>query len=135
MESRIFRIGHEYKDILSVSKTEDQFVMWFKKGRSGIGNAGGIRYSNFKCKKSDLPAYVVLITRNTSHRLHNPWEDIVDFSTGSILYWGDAKHRENKRYDHFIGNKVLKLIHEKVLDNEILEILQSFISAKKEAEQ
>jgi len=114
-----FLIGHTYKDILSVSKEDDQFVSWFSLKASGIGNSGGIRSAKFLNLVSDLPCYMVLITRNISHRWYNPWEDIIDYSTGTIFYWGDAKFDRNKNYAEFRGNKNLLKSYEKVLDDNL----------------
>lgn len=119
---RIFKIGNNYKDILSLSKNEDQFVSWFSYNGSGIGNSGGIRSAKYLKINSDIPCYMVLITRNISHRCYNPWEDIVDFSTGSIFYWGDAKADENKDYNQFRGNRHLIKVYEKILENKLDEV-------------
>ena len=98
---RVFKVGHHYKDILSVSREEDQFVSWFSLDGSGIGNSGGIRAAKYVKIKHTLPSYIVLITRETSHRVSNPWEDIIDYNSGSILYWGDAKFSLEKKYAEF----------------------------------
>lgn len=119
MSNRVFKIGHNYKDILSVSREQDEFVSWFSFDSSGIGNSGGIRPAKYLNIDSELPCYIVLITRNTSHRWHNPWEDIIDYSTGSIFYWGDAKFNSDKNYSEFRGNKHLKKVFEHVLENDL----------------
>lgn len=116
---KTFKIGHSYKDILSVSREEDEFVSRFAFKNSGIGNSGGIRPARFLNLQSKLPCYIVLITRNISHRWYNPWEDVVDYSTGTIFYWGDAKFHPSKNYNDFRGNKNLLKTFEKILENEL----------------
>jgi len=117
--SKIYKIGHDYKDILSVSKVDDQFVSWFSFEGSGIGNSGGIRSAKYLHINSILPCYIVLITRNISHRHYNPWEDIIDYSMGTILYWGDAKFGKEKNYNEYRGNRNLLNIFEQILDNKL----------------
>lgn len=121
-QHKTFKLGHTYKDILSVSREEDEFVSWFSYGDSGIGNSGGIRGAKYLTRNSNLPAYIVLITRNISHRWYNPWEDIVDYSTGNIFYWGDAKFDREKSYGDFRGNKHLKNTFDKILENDLIEV-------------
>ncbi len=120
--NKIFKIGHTYKDVLSVSKEKDQFVSWFAHNGSGIGNSGGIRAAKFLNIHSTLPSYLVLITRNISHRWHNPWEDIIDYSSGTIFYWGDAKFTDNKSYEEFRGNKHFLNIFERILENDLSDV-------------
>ncbi|UII78610.1 restriction endonuclease [Flagellimonas sp. CMM7] len=117
-----YKIGHNYKDILSVSRENDQFVSWFSLDESGIGNSGGIRAAKYLNIVSHLPCYIVLITRTISHRWYNPWEDIVDYSTGFIFYWGDAKFSSKKNYEQFRGNKHLRNVFDKVLENKLSEV-------------
>jgi hypothetical protein len=118
-----YKIGHNYKDILSVSRERDQFVSWFSLNGSGIGNSGGIRAAKYISNiNTNLPAYLVLITRNISHRWYNPWEDTIDYSTGSIYYWGDAKFDSKKSYSQFRGNKHLLITFEKILENRVEEV-------------
>ena len=114
-----YKIGHNYKDILSVSKELDQFVSWFSNGQSGIGNSGGIRGAKYLYLQTDMPCYLVMITRNISHRWHNPWEDIIDYSTGKIFYWGDAKFSIDKEHTDFKGNKHIMRVFNKVLENQL----------------
>lgn len=122
MKDWTFKIGHNYKDILSVSREQDEFVSWFALNGSGIGNSGGIRSARFLHLKTELPCYIVLITRDISHRWYNPWEDIVDYSTGTIFYWGDAKFDDNKSYADYRGNKSLQRVFDRVLENRLTEI-------------
>lgn len=116
-----FKIGHNYKDILSVSREKDEFVSLFALKGSGIGNSGGIRSAKFLHLTTELPCYIVLITRDISHRWYNPWEDIVDYSTGTIFYWGDAKHDPNKSYRDYRGNRHLQRVFDCVLENRLAE--------------
>lgn len=120
--SNSYKIGHNYKDILSVAREQDEFVSWFSLNGSGIGNSGGIRSAKFLHFKTELPCYIVLITRDISHRWYNPWEDIVDYSSGSILYWGDAKFDDSKSYTDYRGNKNLQRVFDCVLENRLEEI-------------
>lgn len=122
MMEKGYKIGHNYKDILSVSRQRDEFVSWFSHNGSGIGNSGGIRAAKYLKIKSELPAYIVLITRKISHRWYNPWEDIIDYSTGTIFYWGDAKFDSKKNYSEFRGNKHLIKAFEKILENSMPEV-------------
>jgi len=122
MKERSFKLGHNYKDILSVSREQDEFVSWLALNGSGIGNAGGIRRAKFLKLKTDLPCYIVLITRNISHHWHNPWEDIIDYSTGAIFYWGDAKFDESKSFKDYRGNKILQRVFDLVLENRLTEL-------------
>lgn len=117
-----FKIGHVYKDILSKSRELDEFVSWFSLEKSGIGNSGGIRSAKYLNIKSELPCYIVLITRNFTHHWDNPWEDIVDYSTGKIFYWGDAKFDSSKNYTEFRGNKKLLNVFHRILENELHEV-------------
>ncbi len=115
----IYKIGQVYKDILSVSRDKDQFVSWFSTKGSGIGNSGGIRAARYVNGLLSVPCYLVLITRNTSHHRYNPWEDIVDYSSGLIYYWGDAKFSNDKSYSDYRGNRYLLKSFEKVLENRL----------------
>lgn len=117
-----FKVGHNYKDILSLSRQEDEFVSWFAFEGSGIGNSGGIRSARYNSEISELPCYIVLITRNISHHHENPWEDIIDIKTSTILYWGDAKFNPNKSYEDFRGNKNMLKIWHKILDGDLISI-------------
>lgn len=120
--NKVYKIGHQYKDILSVSRDQDEFVSWFSFGESGIGNSGGIRAARYLNIASQIPCYIVLVTRTISHRWYNPWEDIIDYSSGYIHYWGDAKFDNEKEYDEFRGNKHLKNVHHKILENKLSEV-------------
>ena len=114
-----YQIGHEYKDILSTSIEQDQFVSWFSYGESGIGNSGGVRPAKYLNIDTSIPAYIVLFTRNISHRWYNPWEDIIDFQTATIFYWGDAKFNKEKSYSDFQGNRKLGQLYDLILENEL----------------
>lgn len=114
-----YKVGHEYKDTGGTSNPQDEFLRWINLEGSGMRNADGIRALNFISKKSDhLPAYIILISHEV-RRMGNPWEDIVDFDTATIMYWGDAKHDKTKRYDEFRGNKRLLQTWHAVLDGKL----------------
>lgn len=98
-----YKVGHSYVDDIANSKSKDQFVTWIP----GMGNSKGIRPVRFKNIKTDLPAFIILLTRQSSHRHLNPWDDIIDYVSGQIFYWGDAKFNKEKSYPDFDGNKVL----------------------------
>jgi hypothetical protein len=110
--SKIYRLGHEYIDDIANSKEKDQFVKWMP----GIGNSKGIRYARFMNFNFPLPAFIVLITREINHKHHNPWDDIIDYNSSKIFYWGDAKHNISKGYKEYEGNKILMLVYETGLD-------------------
>ena len=85
-------------------------------------NADGIRALNYVSKKSDhLPAYIILISHEVK-RIGNPWEDIVDHNTATIMYWGDAKLDKIKGYSEFRGNMRLLQTWEAILDGRINEV-------------
>lgn len=113
-----YKIGHSYIDDIANSKDKDQFVKWLP----GMGNSKGIRPVKYKNFKSDLPAYIILITREVSHRHYNPWDDIIDYVSGKIYYWGDAKFNKDKNYKDFDGNKVLLKVYENILDANFASI-------------
>jgi hypothetical protein len=118
-EEKIYRIGHVYVDDIANSKEKDQFVKWLP----GIGNSKGIRPAKSKGTwKNRLPAFVVLVTRGISHKHYNPWDDIIDYGSSRIFYWGDAKFDINKDYKDFDGNKCLMSIYEKHLDGKNSEV-------------
>jgi HJR/Mrr/RecB family endonuclease len=112
VSSESYKVGHSYIDDIANSKDKDQFVKWLP----GMGNSGGVRPVKFKNIKTDLPAYIILITRQTAHHHYNPWDDIVDYVSGKIYYWGDAKFNKDKNYKDFAGNKILLKTYENVLD-------------------
>ena len=116
------KIGHNYKDILSVFREQDQFVSWFSFKESGIGSSGSIRAAKYLNLDSHLPCYIVLITRNISHRWYDPWEDMIDCSTGYIFYWGDAKFDNKKSSKEFKGNEYLQNVFDTVLENILNEM-------------
>lgn len=108
----IFKIGHTYIDDIANSREKDQFVKWIP----GMGNSKGIRPVRYKKIKTEVPAFIVLLTRQSVHRHFNPWDDIVDYLNGSIYYWGDAKFNTEKSFNEFEGNKVLLKSFETYLD-------------------
>ncbi|MEC0346373.1 restriction endonuclease [Peribacillus frigoritolerans] len=113
-----YRIGHEYVDKGATRNTEDQFLRWINLKNSGMKNMSGIRPLKYITRFFKAPAYLVLVTSNTSSGERNPWDDIVDFSAGNILYWGDAKFNTEKKYNDFEGNQVLEVINHLILEGK-----------------
>ena len=133
--SEVYRVGYNYRDLTSTKAgSGDEFLKWLSQadsavgGPNTIGSTGGIRPKKFINKGlqipegfEGLPSSLILTTTNISQQFHNPWEDLVDYGTGQIVYWGDAKYDENKRFkkhQEFKGNKVLLLINELLLKQE-----------------
>ena len=115
---RKYKVGHEYIDNIANSREKDEFVRWLP----GIGNSRGIRCANFRTFKNTVPAFVVLITREIRHKHHNPWDDIVDYGSSKIFYWGDAKYSTSKNYTEYEGNRALIKIYEKYLEGKYKEV-------------
>jgi HJR/Mrr/RecB family endonuclease len=107
-----YKVGHSYIDDIANSRDKDQFVKWLP----GIGNSKGIRPVKFSNFRVELPAFIVLITRQVLHRHYNPWDDIIDYVAGKIYYWGDAKNNKEKSYKDFEGNRTLLKCYENILD-------------------
>jgi Restriction endonuclease AspBHI N-terminal/Restriction endonuclease len=124
---RKYRVGNEYIDDIANSREKDEFVTWLP----GIGNSRGIRCARFRSFKSDVPAFVVLITREIKHKHHNPWDDIVDYGSSKIFYWGDAKYSPGKNYNDFEGNKALMKIYERYLEGKYQEVTPVLHFSKK----
>lgn len=119
---REYKIGHSYTDTGGSSKTNDQFLRWINIPQSGMRNADGIRALNYVHKKSDfIPAYIMLVSHEIK-RNGNPWEDIIDYSTSSIYYWGDAKFNEKLDYSSFRGNKRLLQIWHLILEGQFEKV-------------
>mgnify|MGYP000963460383 CR=1 FL=1 len=117
-----YKIGHRYIDKGGSSHPDDEFLSWINIEGSGMRNADGIRALNYVSKKSDhLPAYIILISHEVK-RIGNPWEDIVDHNTATIMYWGDAKLDKIKGYSEFRGNMRLLQTWEAILDGRINEV-------------
>lgn len=107
-----FKVGNCYIDDIANSRDKDQFVKWIP----GMGNSKGIRPIRYKNLALDIPAFIVLLTRQSSHRHFNPWQDVIEYISGKIYYWGDAKFSERKNYKEFSGNKILLKSFEHHLD-------------------
>jgi hypothetical protein len=122
MNSRVYRVGHEYRD-LTKRVPEDEFINWVDTDGHTIGTTGGIRPKRYidpsmHNNLNKVPSSLFLITTRVSQQYHNPWDDIVDYSTGQILYWGDAKFditRREKKHNEFMGNRILEGIHDLIL--------------------
>ena len=117
-----YKVGHEYIDKGGSSNEKDQFLRWINLDKSGMRNADGIRALNYVSKNSDcLPAYIILVSHEIK-RVGNPWEDIVDFNSATIYYWGDAKLDERRRYNEFRGNKRMLQVWERILEGDLQEV-------------
>ena len=122
-----YRVGHSYRD-LTKRVPEDEFINWLDTNGNTIGTTGGIRPKKFLSEalhlslgEVDIPSSLILTTSNISQQYHNPWEDSVDYNSGNIIYWGDAKYdseNRSKKHLEFKGNKILHKIHELILLNK-----------------
>ena len=113
-----YLLGRFYRDTGTPFKTEDQFMRWVNIDGSRMPNSPGIRplaYS--KIKDAELPAYVILVTANTSRLSDNPWEDKVDYENAEIKHWGDAKFDVVKGIDDWKGNKTVRKIYNRIVAN------------------
>ncbi len=110
-----YKVGFSYVDDIANSKEQDQFVKWLP----GMGNSKGIRPVKYQHIKTELPAFIVLVTTQVVHRHYNPWDDIIDYVAGKMYYWGDAKLNRDKNYKDFGGNRVLLSVYENVLDGNL----------------
>jgi hypothetical protein len=114
-----YRLGYEYVDKASKTNESDQFLRWINLKGSGMRNTPGIRPLNYINKiMGEVPAYLIFVTNDKSSGENNPWDDIVDFSSGEILYWGDAKYDKSKKYNEFEGNTKLEIIYNLILENK-----------------
>jgi len=114
-----YKIGHTYTDTGGTSKEQDQFLRWINIPKSGMRNMDGIRALNFVSRSSDfIPAYIILISHQVK-RAGNPWEDIVDYNSGSIYYWGDAKFNIQRHFTEYRGNKRLIQVWDYILENQL----------------
>ena len=115
-----YRLGKTYIDKASKNDPHDQFMGWINMNGSGMLNSPGIRPLKYitNLAKSDLPAYLVLVTNEKTTGKLNPWEDVIDFSKSEILYWGDAKFDNSKKIDDFKGNKILRIIFNYILKGQ-----------------
>ncbi len=130
--SRSYRVGNLYRDKGRIAD-DDEFQTWLNNPGSGINNSSGIRPLRYLNKISDLPACLILVTHERTGGPKNPWEDVVDYSAGEIIYWGDAKADENRRHNEFLGNRTLEKIFHAYLDGKrhILPPILHFSKPKK----
>ena len=119
---RAYRVGNTYRDRGGTRQEGDQFLAWINIPGSGMGNSEGIRSLRYVTRLTPLPAYLILVTHEKTGGARNPWDDIVDYGSSEILYWGDAKAHETRRHSEFKGNKVLEAIHNELLDGNRQEI-------------
>ena len=122
-----YRVGHEYRD-LTKRVPEDEFINWLDTDGHTIGTTGGIRPKRFiddnmhKTILQKVPSSLFLVTTHVSQQYHNPWDDLVDYATGRIYYWGDAKFdpkKRRKKHDEFTGNRALERIHNLILTQKL----------------
>lgn len=122
MENRSYRVGCSYKDTASTSNPNDEFLRWINIDQSGMLNSPGIRdlkYVN-KISENGVPAYLILVTHDDKKDgVRNPWEDVVDYAAGRIIYWGDAKFHKTKKLHDFRGNKNLEIIWNLILEKKM----------------
>ncbi len=126
MKPHIYRVGHEYRDITKRIPA-DEFINWLDTDGHTIGTTGGIRPKRYIDKSihknlNGVPSSLFLITTRVSQQYHNPWDDILDYSTGQIFYWGDAKFddvRRYKKHNEFMGNRILERIHDLILGQNL----------------
>lgn len=88
---------------------------------------------NGKKDNKSLPAAVFFITTQPASVFHNPWEDSIDYSTGTAVYWGDAKYRAGHDIDQWKGNALLVKIYDLILrgDHNLCPPILYFIKEKK----
>lgn len=130
MTDRSWRVGHEYRDRGGSRYEDDEILHWLNTDAGAIANSGGIRYKDPLSNPSldgesgkAVPAYFVLITRDMSAQHHNPWDDVVDEISGSIVYWGDAKFSERgRKYNDFKGNARLEATNNLRLAGRLTEM-------------
>jgi hypothetical protein len=126
MSVRDYRVGHDYRDLTKRIHL-DEFINWLDTEGHTIGNTGGIRPKRYVNKAvahllCNLPSSLILVTTGISQKFHNPWEDVVDYSTGQILYWGDAKYDKagrKKQHTDFRGNRILERMHDQILRQDL----------------
>lgn len=124
MRNITWKIDHTYRDAAIKAKidgypVEDEFASRVSIDRDqqwGIQNAGGIRplssgSETVKDKKLP-PAAIFLVTTLPDTIFHNPWEDTIDYTTGTVTYWGDARFVAGKSIDDWKGNTALKKIYD-----------------------
>jgi hypothetical protein len=66
-----YLLGHEYIDKGSVSNENDQFLRWMNIKNSGMRNMSGIRPLTYITRFFNVPAYLILVTSETSSRKVN----------------------------------------------------------------
>lgn len=114
-----YRIGHTYIDKGKTAHSDDQFLAWLNIKNSGMLNSPGIRPFSYVTRRGDgIPAYIVLVTTEKKGASHNPWDDIVDYSSGKVFYWGDAKFDDEKKHNEFRGNQILELVYNLILERK-----------------
>lgn len=132
--SFFWRVDHTYRDAGIRSQeqgypAEDEFASRVSIDRSqrwGIANSGGIRrLSSGHDKKKDsrlLPAAVFLISNQHVSGFHNPWDDYIDYLTGTVRYWGDAKFKAGYGVSDWKGNALMESINHLILRGEFSSV-------------
>ena len=115
---RSYRVAELYRDRGGTTLEGDEFLSWINLPGSGMGNSEGIRSLRYLTNFVSLPAFVILVTHERTGGQRNPWDDVVDYGSAEILYWGDAKAHQTRRHSDFKGNRVLELIHNELLDGD-----------------
>ena len=101
----IFSQGKSYTDRGTNYKkfNDDQFSTKFidASGKTLTHN-GGVRikpYCNIKIQSPNnggpIPAYLVLMSSSIKSEFENPWDDVINYESNLITYWGDAKGKTN----------------------------------------
>jgi len=107
-----YGLGKKYRDKGKLTQG-DEFLSWVNIPGSGMLNSPGIRplhYIHMTALKP-LPAYLILVTNEKTGGHLNPWDDLVDYATSEVIYWGDAKKHKSKKLLDFQGNKLLDAIN------------------------
>jgi len=128
-------IDSHYKNTGSKNDPKDEFIrkIWVDIDKNDsnnanwtIPNSGGIRGlakgKNGIKKISIDKAAIFCITAKHNTGSHNPWEDSINYFSGQIRYWGDAKAKKGKRIDDFNGNKYLNNIYDQILEGKYSEV-------------
>jgi hypothetical protein len=112
-----YRVAHTYTDKGNPHLASDEFSGWLAVNGRTIGMTGGIRPRAYlHAIGTMLPAYLVLVTAHIAGDYANPWHDVIDDRSGTIRYWGDAKHSDRQKLcDAFSGNRCLKAIYDELL--------------------
>lgn len=117
----IYRIGQTYRDAGNLNDPGDQFSRWITVGQSSISNGGGIRaqWPADATRETSVPANLFLVTADVATSFDNPWSTVIDYRSGTIEYWGDAKADASRTINDFRGNKILSGIYSAIKQHGI----------------